>query len=204
MVRQDIFQQTCSQGYFSKIKRISINHCKYLHHNDNHLKIGPVKLEVLRRFPFVSIFHDLMNEKEIDWLIRESSPNLSASRTALQYQGGKVDRTTKITEKTVQTWMQEFNLKSSNMSYERFRPQESQVSIRHPILYKLSKKIEMVTKLEMRYPTSTSKTQITNYGLAGLCEVHNDPSGYNEGRQSAADSHNLIENEFSCTVVILY
>ena len=176
-----MFLQTCDRKKFSSWKTSSEGSCKYLHHDNNFLKLGPFKLEILRRLPYLSMFHEFIDNQEIEWLIRETKPKLSASRTDMQYQSGKLDGTVKIVEKTVQTWLQEFNIKGSDTSYEQLRPTPSQVSIRHPILYRISRKIQLATKLEMRFPTSSSMTQVTNYGLAGLCELHNDPSGFNEG-----------------------
>ena len=193
MVKDAVFRTTCSKGYFSKPKISISHHCNYLHHNDYFLKLGPFKLEVARASPYVSILHDLLSEKEIEWLITESSAKLSNSRATIQYQNTKNDGTTKIIEKTVQTWMQEINIKRGNSTYELLRPKESQVSVKHQILYDLSKKIKLATQLEIRYPTSSTMTQVTNYGLSGLCEVHNDPYGYIEGRKLGPGHEDLID-----------
>ena len=194
MVKDAVFRSTCSQGFFSHPKFSFNKECKYLHHRDSYLKVGPIKLEVAREAPYVSILHDLLSEREITWLINQSSPKLSHSRESIQYQKhDKWDGTTKIIEKSVQTWMQEINIKRSNITYELLRPLKSQVSIKHPILYGLTKKIQLSTHLDTRYPTSSTMTQVTNYGLGGLCEVHNDPYGYIEGKKLGAGHEDLID-----------
>jgi prolyl 4-hydroxylase len=193
MVKDAVFRTTCSQGYFSNPKKSGDKQCKYLHHNNQYLKMGPIKLEIARKKPYVSILHDLLNEKEIDWLIMESTPKLSTSRNTIQYQNDKKDGTTKIIEKTVQTWMQEINIQRGNSTEELLRPKKSQVTIKHQILYDITTKIQLATQLEIRYPTSSTMTQVTNYGLAGLCEIHNDPYGYIEGRKLGLGHEDLID-----------
>ena len=101
MVRDAVFRKTCSQGYFSKQSMVSIpTKCKYLHHNDGYLKIGPFKVEIAREVPYVSILHDILNDKEINWLIEKSSPDLSHSRDLRQYENDpKLDGSPKIVQK---------------------------------------------------------------------------------------------------------
>ena len=93
-----MFQLTCRQGYFSKREVISKEKCKLLHHNKYYLKLGPFNLEILRDAPYLSIFHNLITDKEIEWLIGESRPKLSASRTALQYQSNQQKGVVKVIE----------------------------------------------------------------------------------------------------------
>ena len=193
MVRETTFLTTCSQGYFSKRRKTINEKCKFLHHHDSYLRLGPFKVEVARESPYVSILHDLLSSKEISWLINESKPKLSSSRDTLQYQNDNIKGTTKIIEKTVQMWMQEIDIQRGNNSYELLRPKQSHVSIKHPILYDLTKKISLATHLTTKYPTSSTMTQITNYGLGGLCEVHNDPYGYIEGQKLGAGHEDLID-----------
>ena len=193
MVKDAVFRTTCSQGYFSKRKKNNINYCKFVHHHDSYLRLGPFKVEVARLYPYVSVIHDLLSIKEISWLIDESKPKLSSSRDTIQYQNDELEGATKIIEKTVQTWMQEINIQRSNVSYELLRPSKSQVSIKHPILFDLTKKIKLATQLEVKYPTSSTMTQVTNYGLAGLCEIHNDPYGYIEGNKLGPGHEDLID-----------
>ena len=193
MVRDAVFRTTCSQGYFSERSKNIINHSKLLHHHDSYLKLGPFKVEVVRKYPYVSVLHDLLTSKEIDWLINESRGKLSSSRNIIQYQNDQLNGTTKVFEKTVQTWMQEIDIQRSNISYQLLRPKRSQVSIKHQILYNLTKKIQLATQLETRHPTSSTMTQVTHYGLAGLCEVHNDPYGYIEGNKLGPGHEDLID-----------
>ena len=181
MVRDAIFRKTCSEGSFLS-PLIRTNKCRYLHHNDAYLHLGPFTVEIVRIRPYVSIFHDILTEREINWLISYSSPNLSRSRDKRR----KLDRAdgrSKVINKAVQYWMHESEIVKNNSTHEDVRPNKSQINIKLELLYKLSKKISMATQLETLHPTSSSKTQITNYGLGGLCEIHADPYGYIEGRK---------------------
>ena len=45
-------------------------------------EIGPFKTEVMSTSPYISIFHDILSEKEINWMIEYSLPRLSQSRDA--------------------------------------------------------------------------------------------------------------------------
>ena len=135
MVKDAVFRTTCSQGHFSKRRKDITNYCKFLHHQDSYVKLGPFKVEMARKYPYVSVLHDLLSSKEIDWLIKESKPQLSSSRDTIQYQNDQLEGTTKIVEKTVQTWMQEIDIQRSNITYELLRPKRSQVSIKWKSIY---------------------------------------------------------------------
>ena len=54
--------------------------------------------------------------------------------------------------------------------------------------------MRLATQLETKFPTSATMTQVTNYGLAGLCEIHCDPYGYIEGRKLAPGHEGLVDS----------
>ena len=66
-------------GTFVKAEKHK-HRCAYLHHSDPYLRLGPFKIEILLASPFRSIFHDILTEKEMDYLIDYSSPRLSNAR----------------------------------------------------------------------------------------------------------------------------
>ena len=45
-------------------------------------EIGPFKVEVISTSPYISIFHEILSEEEINWMIEFSIPRLSRSRDA--------------------------------------------------------------------------------------------------------------------------
>ena len=61
-------------------KERSVHRCAYLHHNDPYLKMGPFKIEIFMAKPFRSIFHDILTEREMAYLIDYSTPRLSHAR----------------------------------------------------------------------------------------------------------------------------
>ena len=66
-------------GSFVKAEKHK-HRCAYLHHADPYLRLGPFKIEIFLASPFRSIFHDILTEKEMDYLIDYSSPRLSNAR----------------------------------------------------------------------------------------------------------------------------
>ena len=88
--------------------------CRFLHHGDPYLKLGPFKEEKMISRPYVVIFHDILNNKEIDYLIEEAKPNLSRKRdfshnNNVAYARHELRGTKKrsIIQKTVQPWKEE-------------------------------------------------------------------------------------------------
>ena len=51
-------------------------------------------------------------------------------------------------------------------------------SVSHITMLRVSKRIELLTQLNVTSRYSSSRYQATNYGLGGLCETHLDPYGY--------------------------
>ena len=54
--------------------------CRYLHHDNPFLKIGPFIEEQLSKSPYMVIYHDILTDKEIEYLIKESHSQLSKIR----------------------------------------------------------------------------------------------------------------------------
>ena len=64
-----------------KVKAEKHKHrCTYIHHADPYLKLGPFKIEIMMSSPFRSIFHDILTDKEMDYLVDYASPRLSNAR----------------------------------------------------------------------------------------------------------------------------
>ena len=79
-VRNALFRKVCQLGSFQTTENIQVESCKLLHHNDPYLKLGPFKVEVVRQKPYLSVFRDILTEKEMQFLIDYASPRLSRSR----------------------------------------------------------------------------------------------------------------------------
>ncbi|QQP41703.1 Uncharacterized protein FKW44_016162, partial [Caligus rogercresseyi] len=64
--------------------------------------------------------------------------------------------------------------------------------VHYPVLYSLSHKIQHATRLQVVGRWSSTKYQVTNYGLGGLCEIHTDPHGLFSGRSIPEDRVSLF------------
>ena len=88
--------------------------------------------------------------------------------------------------KSVQAWMISRQFNTTN-----YNPNNSTVWF--PRAEKISSRIEKVLNMNVTNQYSSSFYQMTNYGLGGLCEDHNDPYGYNEGVELTPDRADLVE-----------
>jgi hypothetical protein len=77
----NLFMKICRTGKleptFFKLKEVS---CRFLHHGDPYLKMGPFKEEQTSELPYVVVFHDIFSDNEIDELIQEATPHLTRKR----------------------------------------------------------------------------------------------------------------------------
>ena len=157
--------------------------CRLLHHQNPYLKLGPFKEELYSIVPYSVVFHDILTDNEIEFLRETSIPNLSRNRT-YDRTSGALNRAEiqsgarrRIIHKTVQAWLPEVAWPPitdvDNFPYVG----KKYLKMNYPILWKLSKRISLATQLVTDSHTSSTEMQVTNYGLAGLCEPHIDPVG---------------------------
>ena len=59
---------------------ISLQKCRFVHHGDSYTKLGPFKTEIVHNSPVFVIFHELLTEEDIDYLISWATPRLSTER----------------------------------------------------------------------------------------------------------------------------
>ena len=93
-----------------KLKQI----CRYLHHKDSYLKLGPFKEEHITDIPSIVVFHDILTENEMTFLKEETRPYLSQKREFQHHNSGsttnyeiKSGERRRIFHKTVQAWLRE-------------------------------------------------------------------------------------------------
>ena len=181
IVSEWMLAQTCQKGFFVE-KRIDFQGiCRYLHHNDPYLKLGPFLEEQVSKIPYSVIIHNFLNEAEIQYLIDEARPGLSNQRSyvtnsgAINYNEINSGKVRRFVSKTVQTWLSEAEwpplVKFEDWVGKRY------IKILSPLLWRLNKKISLATQMVTNTHWSTTNYQITNYGLGGLCESHIDPVG---------------------------
>ena len=168
--------------------------CHLVHHNHPFANLGPFHIEIKIYFPLRSIFHDFFTEKEMDWMLEYSKPRLTASRdaavpestksltkTKLRYDSAK--KTGYTVGKAVTTWLDDITYDEAERYRRISRENEPPMyhpdplqdpysySLRHPIMHRISKKIELATNFNVTTRHGASSYQTTNYGLAGKYET---------------------------------
>ena len=189
-----LFFYICKMGRFSP-PVLNLEHkCRFLHHQDPYLKLGPFKEEQISLIPYVVVFHDILSDLEIDYLIEESRPNLSRTRIYNDNSGrtGNNKKGVRIVSKTVQAWLTEAQYPQFNVSNPNWYVGKNYEKIIHPVLWKLSKKIQLATQLRTDSQLSGTSMQVTNYGLSGLCETHMDPHGLMELKGELPESRQTL------------
>jgi len=149
--------------------------------------------------PFRMIFRDFLSENEMSWLLEYSSPRLSSVRenppSNANVKKHASHNQVRIVSKTVQVWMGDYKYAHGDeFDYEGERlpnPDRDVREVEHAILVKLSRKIELATRMRLTGRDSATQYQVTNYGLSGLCEGHMDPHGATEGIEGPRDRFNL-------------
>ena len=181
-----MFMQTCQYGsWLEMVDILRPAKCQFLHHKNSYLKLGPFKEELHSDKPYIVVFHDLLSNTEVEYLKEVAKPNLSRNRTyngglsgAVNYQEIKSGKARKHIHKSVQAWISEVEWPTLS-SIKNWVGKDYTYMI-HPILWKLNQRISLATQLVTNVHGSTSKLQVTNYGLAGICETHVDSMGIME------------------------
>ena len=155
--------------------------CGYIHHHDPYLRLGPFKAEVLLHDPLRVIFHDILTDAEINFLIDYSKPKLSNARDISKYnsqvsdaelRNGKKGRTV---SKTNQVWMSEaeYTFPDNYTVVSSVPPvfvmddipgDYKEHTVKFPVLAALTTKIELATNFVVKERFAASDYQVTNYG----------------------------------------
>ncbi len=200
------FRRVCREDVIGSAvkKQFREQKCQFLHHGDPYLKLGPFKMEILLADPFRMIFHDILNEEEMKFMIDHAGPRLSTKRAKSEgSEEYKKNRSThRIIHKTVQVWIEEkkydeeaqciYDPETDTFITQDFKGDREAGTIDFPIMWKLSRKIGLATALHVRPRFSSTLSQITNYGLGGLCETHVDPHGMIEGTKVTEQNRSLF------------
>jgi prolyl 4-hydroxylase len=191
-----LFMKICRKGpIFPPLFMMKRINCRYLHHNDPYLKLGPFKEEQASELPYVVIFHDILSENETDWLITNATPKLSRDRDSKDIGDNvKAKHETlsgskrRVVSKTVQTWFDEVEWPDIEAEYVG----DNYTAINYPNLWKISQRIGLATQFKTTGQRSATTMQVTNYGLGGLCELHIDPHGIGEVTDELPPSRKLL------------
>ena len=173
---------------------------QFLHHSDPFLKLGPLKFEIIHHRPFRSIFHDFFSMKEINWMISYTQPLLSDKRN-IPASSKNLKKGNKYTvAKAVQTFFKDVEYdekvkynKINNINNDINRREGNRIytpepldnpysyKIRNKVMFKISKRIEAATRMNVTHRYGSSEYQVTNYGLGGMAEMHLDCWGVENG-----------------------
>ena len=108
-----IFFKVCKDGKFIGRYRQFLHFSRFLHHDNPYLKLGPFKEEQYSAMPHSVIYHDILSDQEINFLIEESRKNLTRTRTFHNTSGAlnkaEINSGTRriVIHKTVQHWLDE-------------------------------------------------------------------------------------------------
>ena len=182
--------RTCQIGkwlknsyYYPGKEQLQQKPCSLLHHQNPYLKVGPFKEEMYSIVPYSVVFHDILTETEIDFLQKESTPKLSRLRTynytynVVNKAELKAGERRRIIHKSVQAWFPEVEWPLIEDVDKHPYVGKQYLKMNYPLLWKLNKRISLATQMVTDSQNSGTPMQVTNYGLAGLCEPHIDPTG---------------------------
>ena len=168
--------------------------CRFIHHFNPYMKVGPFHLEIHLYWPFRAVFHEILGETEMAALIQSSVPQLSAARV----------KNSSVFEQSVLAQFKDIEYSEEEVfdkiSADHETPKWNIMPLNDPyrftvsdtILFRVSKRIEMATNLNVTKRYASTIYQTTNYGLAGMVERHFDPIGYEKGAMIPEGKHRLI------------
>ena len=194
--REPLLQNVCNGNIRGKGVSNSTSiqaKCHFLHHFNRYLAVGPFKLEIQLYEPFRSIFHEFFAETELDWIINFTRPRLFASRIMAAKEKTKQfdisDKIIRLRSATVGFTDVIFNenyiykkISAEPLHYEILPLQDPYgYKVISKLMFKVSRRIELVTHLNVTSRNGATKFQSTNYGLSGMAAMHIDPWGYEKG-----------------------
>ena len=126
--------------------------CRFIHHGNPYLLLGPFKFELLHQEPEIGLLHEFAHPDEM---------------MAIRYKNQKKMHATPYVSKGRQGTSKE---RTSKVFYIN--------EMVDPEAMPLSKRIELVTRLSMR---KGEKFHVMNYGIGGKITPHFDTAGINYG-----------------------
>ena len=181
----------CQQGFLDKKPALDAAlSCRFIHHRNAFLKLGPFKEEQMSEIPYLVLFHDILNETEMTYLVEKSKPTLTQARESVnhnfQNSADKSASERRSIQKAIRTNIPEAEWPGLNSIKDWSGKKYNKIN--HPLLWKLNNKVALATQLVTNVHGSATDMQVTNYGLAGLCESHMDSNGLWEGDEEILKS----------------
>ena len=209
---ETFIRKMCSRGSIKRKRddsSVNLLHSQLLHHLDPFLRLGPLKFEIIHNHPFRSIFHDFFSIKEVNWMIGYTQPRLSDKRD-IPASSKNLKKGKKYTvSKAVQTFFKDIEY-DEKVSYEKItnndinhkvgnriysaQPLHDPYSykVKNEVMFRISKRVEAATRMNVTHRYGSSDYQVTNYGLAGMAEMHLDCWGLENGAKLPPDRDFMV------------
>lgn len=158
-----LFLKICREGRFLPPKYQPNTFCRFLHHGNPYLKLGPFKEERLSSIPNAVKFQDILSEKEMSFLKDTAAPQLSRAKNFHQ-DNSKIKfnhqkkKMRKIIHKTVQAWLPEVKWPDQ---FPEYYVGENYLRMNYPILWKLGRKIQLATQLKTQTHFGATEMQVS-------------------------------------------
>ena len=197
---RDNFHSLCRDGESSlqsQAMKANLN-CRFLSHNISYLKMGPFLIEEKSSKPEVIMFHNFLSSIEAKYNEKIVGKQMKRSQTKRNkrddVEKGHFKRTSK------QGWVDEKHYRFpvtkeyvgwdkkglfvpvediSNQTFPEYPPNvQNYLIINDPLMYGITKRIELATGLVLDRPFASEPYQVVNYGIGGQYDAHLDAAGY--------------------------
>lgn len=178
-IQEAVHHQVCRGDFTRGVKKNpkspdSFKKCGFVHHHDPFLKMGPFKMERIKRWPFIVIFRDFFSKRDLKWIKDHSRPRMTLER---EFEGGDEEKKFYHKKKYI-------SVQKTRMCWIQNRQE----------IQGISKRIEMATRMNITGPMGATSYQIGNYGPGGSLKNHLDNFGLHDGIPIPPYKENLYEN----------
>ena len=171
--------------------------CRYQHHFDPYLRLAPFKMEEVNIDPFVVVFYEIISDTEIAKLKKRAIGDLERSEVGGSNQS---KRSKSLIRTSKQAWLHERYFLLPNGQINTTTGEEiktgflltmdteqiptlpgsnhnSYMTVVDKTIFKLTRRIEDATQLNVHGPFSSEIYQVANYGIGGQYSTHIDAEG---------------------------
>ena len=184
------FKSTCKQArdpvFDAKLA------CRYQHHNNPYLKLGPVKIEEMNEWPYVVIFHELMTDYECEHikshaieagLVRSGFSNNRNHPSRLSKHRWLYGNVFKYPLTSTYKGVEDDGIfyLTSSLTVTKApidHKDKPELKVTDKVLYGITKRLEAASRLTIGQPFASEPYQVLNYGIAGQVTPHSDSLEY--------------------------
>ena len=174
-------------------RSISTLQCSMIINNNKYLALGPLKFELKNDRAMRAIIHEFLSERELDFFNKRFRSLLkyeySAPLITTGYKVGQIAKSSMLTIKKIFYDKEAGSRNSNNVKISNSQPQKleqvvknsnydhlylNSTTVSEDLLEKISKRIELITTLNVTKEGAASKYRVSLYGLGGMTESHSD------------------------------